>query len=166
MQTNKLLFACFLSVSMLSTACFSMQNTSETDDDTQSEVDEEKTSYQDAISPEKQEALEEQEALNEALIDALIDAAAEGVAEKVEELIKRGANVNYKNPLDLTPLHFAAFLRNAKAILVLLHYGAENDPKKRYYVLNAPVKNNKKVFSAPSSNNKKQKTCCRSCLIL
>ena len=98
MQTNKLLFACLLSVSMFSTSCFSMQSAAGKDD-AQNEVDEEKISSQDKIS------------LNEELIEATVD----GDAELVTKLLAQGANANYKKrPSGATALHY--FLGRFKGI--------------------------------------------------
>lgn len=126
MKTNKLLFdkllfACLLSVSIFSSSCFSMENTSDTSDisdtdEKQNEEDEEKISSQDKISL-------KQITLNEELIQAV----TQGDAELVTDLLAQGASANYKKSSGMTPLLCAASKGHVGIITILLANGANPD---------------------------------------
>lgn len=80
----------------------------------ESKTSEEKTIFQDGISPEVQEALNE----------ALMDAAAEGDAKKVRALLKKGAKINSLSCTGHTPLHWAAYFDHIDVVALLLAKGA------------------------------------------
>ena len=125
MKTNKLLFACLLSVSMFSTSCFSMQDTNTDEDEEQSETSEEKTNSQEKIGPKVQKALNQ----------ALIDAAKERDAKQVAILLGQGAKANSEKQevLDeaLLGVIDAALEGDVQRVEMLLGQEAAVGPKKQ-----------------------------------
>ena len=123
MQKNKLLFACFISVSMFSTPCFSMLDTNT--DDAQNEVGEEKPSSKEKIGPKVQKALNQ----------ALIDAARERDAKQVAILLGKGAKAysEKQEVLDVEMLGIidAALKGDVQQVEMLLDQEAATGPEKQ-----------------------------------
>src|SRR5450759_4014549 len=59
----------------------------------------------------------------------LLAAAKSGDIEKVRELLDRGADVNSKGPLGMTPLHAAAMVGHTEAAALLLDRGCDVNSK-------------------------------------
>lgn len=87
------------------------------------------------------------------LNEKLHEAAYLGDTQKCSLLIKQGANVNYKNCLDITPLHAAASEGYAETTRFLLEQGA--DPNA---VSDEWVRNETPLHSAARYG---QEECCR-----
>jgi hypothetical protein len=65
----------------------------------------------------------------EKLDEKLLEAAKIGNAYKVIELLREGANVNTRDEHGFTPLHYAAFSRDADVARLLLEHGADANAK-------------------------------------
>ena len=140
MQTNKLLFACLLSVFMFATSCFSMEtiinDDSKKDDSKQEDLDK---ALRQAEQPQEDmnytfirmnlqgdalRAAKLQACLNEALRQAVINRKA----QLVIALIERGADVNCQTLYGKsTPLHFAIIWGHNEIVKILLEHGAKTN---------------------------------------